>query len=284
MTDITFDGVRINPCGELHARSAKEAFPLIPDHLRYSDRNVTLFLVAIMLSIIFVGISILFVIWKKCSVQTLPARFIKSTSKVACTVILLEILCVPIMAWFVHVGLSVTNIGSYFECKGVVNGIATGDTWPVPSCFEDLTSDDDNDKFVSHCSYFHIDATLGVALIVTIPVVAGSLLVFVSHRLNHKLNDHHNSDGEDENDDEQNYNQLEEDDDESKMNDSLVCVSSCASITVFENYIRSSNVSEYSAETWQQSESSGQIWQLREQEPVDAEQSMLLLDNTEEVF
>lgn len=27
----------------------------------------------------------------------------------------------------------------YFKCQGVVNGIAIGSTWPVPSCFQDFT-------------------------------------------------------------------------------------------------------------------------------------------------
>lgn len=28
----------------------------------------------------------------------------------------------------------------YFTCEGVVDGVATGDTWPVPSCFTDETT------------------------------------------------------------------------------------------------------------------------------------------------
>jgi len=28
----------------------------------------------------------------------------------------------------------------YFRCENVVNGVATGDTWPVPSCFQDNTT------------------------------------------------------------------------------------------------------------------------------------------------
>jgi formate hydrogenlyase subunit 3/multisubunit Na+/H+ antiporter MnhD subunit len=27
----------------------------------------------------------------------------------------------------------------YFACEGVVDGVATGNTWPVPSCFQDQT-------------------------------------------------------------------------------------------------------------------------------------------------
>jgi len=29
---------------------------------------------------------------------------------------------------------------SYFRCENVANGIATGDTFPVPSCFQDQTT------------------------------------------------------------------------------------------------------------------------------------------------
>lgn len=32
------------------------------------------------------------------------------------------------------------NVNSYFACEGVVNGTATGETWPIPSCFTDETS------------------------------------------------------------------------------------------------------------------------------------------------
>lgn len=31
------------------------------------------------------------------------------------------------------------NVRNYFVCEGVVNGVATGNTWPVPSCFTDET-------------------------------------------------------------------------------------------------------------------------------------------------
>lgn len=31
------------------------------------------------------------------------------------------------------------NSKQYFTCEGVVDGVATGSTWPVPSCFEDAT-------------------------------------------------------------------------------------------------------------------------------------------------
>jgi len=33
---------------------------------------------------------------------------------------------------------------AYFTCQGVVNGIAMGSTWPVPSCFEDFTNSNIN--------------------------------------------------------------------------------------------------------------------------------------------
>jgi len=32
----------------------------------------------------------------------------------------------------------------YFVCENVVGGVATGDTWPVPSCFSDSTTNTDN--------------------------------------------------------------------------------------------------------------------------------------------
>lgn len=31
-------------------------------------------------------------------------------------------------------------LDEYFTCSGVKKGVAHGDTWPVPSCFEDLTN------------------------------------------------------------------------------------------------------------------------------------------------
>jgi hypothetical protein len=29
---------------------------------------------------------------------------------------------------------------NYYKCEGVKSGVATGNTWPVPPCFEDQTS------------------------------------------------------------------------------------------------------------------------------------------------
>ena len=31
------------------------------------------------------------------------------------------------------------NVGRYHTCEGVQNGIALGDTFPVPPCFQDRT-------------------------------------------------------------------------------------------------------------------------------------------------
>lgn len=36
---------------------------------------------------------------------------------------------------------------NYFICEGVVNGKATGDTWPIPSCFADETGGSNDNKF-----------------------------------------------------------------------------------------------------------------------------------------
>ena len=32
---------------------------------------------------------------------------------------------------------------NYFRCDNVANGVVTGDTWPVPSCFSKKTEGDD---------------------------------------------------------------------------------------------------------------------------------------------
>eukprot|EP01083_Nonionella_stella_P279756 951580_1 len=39
------------------------------------------------------------------------------------------------------------NTSHYFMCEGVVNGKATGDTWPIPSCFADETGGSNDNKF-----------------------------------------------------------------------------------------------------------------------------------------
>ena len=38
------------------------------------------------------------------------------------------------------IGASDPNLESYHSCEGVENGVAEGDTYPVPFCFDDLTS------------------------------------------------------------------------------------------------------------------------------------------------
>ena len=40
---------------------------------------------------------------------------------------------------------------SYYECKGIAGGVAIGDTWPVPPCFEDKTTGRGREVEVASC-------------------------------------------------------------------------------------------------------------------------------------
>ena len=39
----------------------------------------------------------------------------------------------------IPISLQDETLASYFKCEGVEGAVATGDTFPVPPCFEDRT-------------------------------------------------------------------------------------------------------------------------------------------------
>lgn len=57
----------------------------------------------------------------------------------------------------------------YFICRGVVNGVARGSTWPVPSCFRDETESSTNVYAVEHQNHLSIFCTV-VAMITAIGI------------------------------------------------------------------------------------------------------------------
>lgn len=54
----------------------------------------------------------------------------------------------------------VHNLSEYYLCDGVLNGIASGSTWPIPSCFSDHTT-----STAAYSSIMNIEATKESCLI-----------------------------------------------------------------------------------------------------------------------
>lgn len=60
-------------------------------------------------------------------------------SKKMISVIVASIVVAAVVQKVLKISEETFNVQNYFSCEGVVNGVATGNTWPVPSCFADET-------------------------------------------------------------------------------------------------------------------------------------------------
>jgi len=140
MKEIVFDGVKVNACGPLHYEGAiDDSFPLLPSTVPV-DVHIQGFRI-----MLFVGA--ILVIWtakralswalsrKFCHPLRVRGRTERAAALAACAGIL--VLCPTI--WFVYITLKIRRPNQYFVCEGA-DGIALGDTNPVPHCFEDRTN------------------------------------------------------------------------------------------------------------------------------------------------
>lgn len=135
MEGVTFDSVLVDLCGEVSFGSMSSSFPLLPSD-RYalhmtSDRFVTSWrLLSLALAAAVIG-----AIWKW---RSHVAELWKTSAVAKVSALLALTIIIPSVAWFAREKSLTSKQDSYFMCSGV-EGVATGNTWPVPSCFSDET-------------------------------------------------------------------------------------------------------------------------------------------------
>ena len=129
MADVTFHNVVVHPeCGaasRLSADGFKVAFSRLPLVVR-PDANVVIFYLLLGAG------ALAAVMFCACIAARGGARV---RSAIAGLLALLAALCAHVS--IVSGGLR--DESKYYACEGVVGGVATGKTWPVPPCFRDAT-------------------------------------------------------------------------------------------------------------------------------------------------
>ncbi|GMI10547.1 hypothetical protein TrVE_jg12714 [Triparma verrucosa] len=142
--NFIFDNVVVNKCGVKPQASIEEAFPLLPmdihdDYVLYSFLIVGAGVALALL--IFCCIPIYCCVKRQCCKCWQNKRMLKTG---ACFAFLLAIFS-PVIWWMSAIGEDKMDNGTFLECSGVSNAIATGKTTPVPHCFEDKTDVDQSE-------------------------------------------------------------------------------------------------------------------------------------------
>jgi len=144
MDGIIFEDVRVDTCAD-DLTSFVDTFPILDEFVLVHDRFVTYFAIIVFLAVVLGVTPCVVCVRKGCLTKSFWEErrlgFYFCLGFLACLVIFLIIL----MSWFAHISIQTGSQDSYYVCKGVTNGIALGSTWPVPSCFEDQTTDGGND-------------------------------------------------------------------------------------------------------------------------------------------
>lgn len=141
MQNVVFDGVRVNGgCAPLHYKgSIVASFPLLPNTVPV-DVHIQGFQVMVIAGILLVAyLAKQAISWAVSRNFGGSSRVTSSSEQVASLTIGIGILiCLPTI-WFVYVTLEIRRADQYFVCDGA-DGIAKGDTYPVPKCFVDETT------------------------------------------------------------------------------------------------------------------------------------------------
>ena len=149
MKEVVFDGVQI-ACGPLDYKGSIDgSFPLLPSMVPF-DPHIQGFRI-----MIFVGAMLVIWMAKRGFTWTLSFNFCgslqfrsKAERSAALMVCSGMLVCLPTI-WFVYATLKLRKANQYFVCDGA-DGVAVGNTRPVPHCFADHTSQSQNDQ-VSSC-------------------------------------------------------------------------------------------------------------------------------------
>jgi len=174
MEGVVFDGVRVDPCGSSESNpSVDETFPMLPLRSRrdsYVEGSQLLAFAAILL----LGTAL---IKKIASCASHPRWRTRRTIKVASVAAAASAVVVPLAARTVQLALSMSQPDGYFVCKGVDAGVATGKTWPVPSCFVDRT---DPGSAGPDCGVLALKPAVGAWLTSVALLLVAVLAVWVS--------------------------------------------------------------------------------------------------------
>jgi len=131
MRGVIFDGVKVG-CGPLHHDgSVTDAFPLLPREDIF-DIHVLIFQL-----MCFCGLFIAGFICRKISLRAWSQ--IRYRERAPWALLFLGILLSFIIGHIAYFTLAMGRAENYFVCEGV-QGQAIGDTFPVPSCFDDHTN------------------------------------------------------------------------------------------------------------------------------------------------
>ena len=143
MRGVIFDGVKVG-CGPLHHDgSVTDAFPLLPREDVF-DIHVLIFQL-----MCFGGFLIAGFICRKISLRAWSQMRYRERAPWA--LMFLGILLSFIIGHIAYFTLAMGRAENYFVCEGV-QGQAIGDTFPVPSCFDDHTNVGARSKDSSSCS------------------------------------------------------------------------------------------------------------------------------------
>ena len=177
MINVVFDGVKVG-CGPLYQEgNIANAFPLLPSD-KIFDVHVIVFSLVCFFGILIAGRAC----WMASRMAWSQTRYQQRATWA------LALLGIPLSlsaGHTVYISLAMGEVEKYFVCEGV-HGKAIGDTFPVPSCLDDHTTNVDvyNSRVESSCPALHFwQEPLGGAIISALFTCAVCILPLLTGHL-----------------------------------------------------------------------------------------------------
>lgn len=139
MYNVTFDNVRVTRCADISAHTFANTFPNLPTSI-YDVYVVYFALMWVAVALVLVVAPCICCFCVGCCTRVWWKIHPRTRWCVLATVGVVLAGVLVLGGWLAHVNAGVSALDTYYECKGVVGGVATGNTWPVPHCFEDRTT------------------------------------------------------------------------------------------------------------------------------------------------
>ena len=146
--NLVFDNVVVNRCGVKDKANIADSFPLLPTDVHDSYARDSFLILGggiFLVCALFCCLPGWLCLRKRCCDCWKNQRMVKTGS---CFFLLFGALS-PVFWWFSVTGTAKFDNSDFLECSGVKGAVALGKTTPVPKCFEDLTTvnQDDFDAF-----------------------------------------------------------------------------------------------------------------------------------------